>query len=74
MAHNIAVSEEVYQILKRSKLPGESFSMVIKRNLQRGKLTDIAGTAILSQEDWAATKKMLAEADELAMKKLSGKS
>jgi predicted CopG family antitoxin len=72
MARTIAISDEVYELLKRSKLPGESFSTVIKRNLRRGRLSEIAGTSILSREDWAATKRVLAEAEALTTKKLTG--
>ena len=74
LARTIAISDEVYGLLKRSKLPGESFSTVIKRNLRRGRLSEIAGTAILTPEDWAATRKVLAEAEALTAKKLAGMS
>ena len=71
MAHNISVSEEVYELLRRSKLPGESFSAVIKRNMKRERLADIAGTAILTPADWATTKKTVAEDGELTDSKLA---
>jgi predicted CopG family antitoxin len=73
LARTIAISDEVYELLKRAKLPGESFSTVIKRNLRRGRLSEIAGTSILTSEDWAATRKDLAGAEALTAKKLSGK-
>ena len=72
MARTIAISDEVYELLKRAKLPGESFSTVIKRNLRRGRLSEIAGTSILSVEDWQATKRELATFEELTAKKLAG--
>jgi len=45
--------------------------MVIKRNMRRGKLSEIAGTAVLSKEDWAATKKEIAKAESLSRKRMS---
>lgn len=53
MAKTIAVSDDVYEMLKKSKLPHESFSDVIRRSLKRGmKLSDIAGSLTVSKEDW----------------------
>ena len=54
MAKKIAVSDEVYELLSRFKLPGESFSDVIKRVIKRrGKLMDIAGKKTITKEQWA---------------------
>ena len=54
LVKTIVVSDEVYDILKKFKLPGESFSDTIKRLLKRGnKLTDIIGTRTITKEDWA---------------------
>lgn len=72
MARTIAISDEVYELLTRAKLPGESFSSVIKRNFRRGRLAEISGTAILSEADWEAARKELASSEELTAKKLSG--
>ena len=72
MARTIAISDEVYDLLKRSKLPGESFSTVIKRNLRRRKLSEIAGSKTLSKADWARAREIIAEAEKLTMQKLSG--
>ena len=74
MARTIAISDEVYELLKRSKLPGESFSTVIKRNLRRRRLSEISGTPVLSREDWAAAKKELGEAEALTAAKLAGQA
>ncbi|NVM27248.1 MAG: hypothetical protein HWN65_00290 [Candidatus Helarchaeota archaeon] len=53
MAKNIAVSDEVYELLSRFKLPGESFSDVIKRVIKRGgKLMDLAGKKTITKEQW----------------------
>ena len=54
MAKTIAVSDEVYELLSKLKLPGESFSDVIKRVIKRGgKLMDIAGKKTITKEEWA---------------------
>ena len=74
MARTIAISDEVYELLKRSKLPGESFSTVIKRSLHKRKLSEVAGSRTLSKDDWARAKERLAEAENLTSRKLSGKS
>jgi predicted CopG family antitoxin len=71
LVRRIAISDEVYELLKRSRLPGESFSGVIKRNLHKPKLSEIAGTGILTKEDWAETKKSLAESENITRQKLS---
>ena len=53
MARTIAVSDDVYDLLVKAKLPHESFSDVIRRSLKRGmKLSDIAGSRTISREDW----------------------
>lgn len=70
MARTIAISDEVYELLKRSKLPGESFSTVIKRSLHKRKLSEIAGHGTLSRDDWAKAKESLAEAETMTSRKL----
>lgn len=53
MARTIAVSDDVYKLLAKSKLPSESFSDVIRRAMKRGmNLSDIAGSRTLTKEDW----------------------
>ena len=52
MAKAIAVSDDVYELLSRIKLPEESFSDVIRRSLRRGKLSEIAGSKTISKEEW----------------------
>jgi predicted CopG family antitoxin len=76
MAKRIAISDDVYQLLSRAKLPGESFSDVIRRMMKQPvKLSDIAGTKTLSKEDWqraqAVIRKAEAETGRLLRKKLS---
>jgi len=67
MARTTMVSDEVYEMLKKMKLPGESFSDVIKRLLKRkGNLLDIAGSGTITDEGWRMLieyKKEMARAD-----------
>ena len=63
LAKTIAVSNEVYEVLKKIKLPGESFSDVIMRLIKRrGSLLDIVGSNTVTEEGW----KMLIKYRELA--------
>ena len=39
----ISVSEDAYELLKKMKLKGESFTQTIKRLAKRRRLTDCAG-------------------------------
>ncbi len=41
MAKTIAVSDDVYEMLSKAKMKGESFSDVIRRLLKRQKISDI---------------------------------
>jgi len=60
VAKTIAVSDEVYELLKRFKLPGESFSDAIKRAIKRGgRLMDIAGTKTITKEEWELVEKAM---------------
>ena len=53
MAKTIAVSDDVYELLRKSKLPNESYSDVIRRTLRKGmRLSDIAGSRTVTKEDW----------------------
>ncbi len=71
MAKTIAVSDDVYQLLRKVKLPGESFSDVIRRGLGRGvKLTDIFGSRTISKEDWQKVRKTIRESEEISRRKL----
>lgn len=64
MAKTIAVADDVYQLLSRAKLPGESFSDVIRRGLGRGiKLGDVWGSGTLSREDWLKTLEIVKRAE-----------
>lgn len=71
MAKNIAVSDDVYELLRKTKLPGESFSDVIRRGLRRGvRLMDIYGSATISKEDWRKTRKTIRNSEEITRRKL----
>lgn len=53
VARTIAVSDDVYDLLVKSKLPNESFSDVIRRSLRKGmRLSDIGGSRTINKEDW----------------------
>ena len=71
LARTIAISDEVYELLKRSKLPSESFSAVIRRNLRKGKLTEIAGSGTISKADWKKAKKRLLASEGRTLGKLT---
>ncbi len=51
MGKTIKVSEDVYSMLSRLKRPDESFSDVIRRLLNRNRLTDIAGRKTLTRRE-----------------------
>ncbi len=60
MGNTIAVSDEAYELLKKARLPGESFAVTIRRNLRKNKLTDIVGSGTISLEDWREARKHFA--------------
>ncbi len=71
MAKNIAVSDDVYDLLRKVKLPGESFSDVIRRGLKEGaRLSDIRGSRTISREDWVKVRKTIRESETIGQKKL----
>jgi len=76
MAKTIAVSDDVYELLVKSKLPNESFSDVIRRVLKKGmKLSDIAGSRTITKEDWEKVTKAFEnqrKLDEERRKQLMG--
>ena len=78
MAKTIAVSDDVYELLVKSKLPNESFSETIRRALKKGmKLSDVAGSRTVTKEDWekvARTFELQRELDEERVKRLMGKA
>jgi predicted CopG family antitoxin len=74
MAKTIAVSDDVYNLLVKSKLPNESFSDVIRRSIKRGmKLSDIASSKTINEQEWKKVLKAFEpqkRADEEKRKKL----
>ena len=77
MAKTIAVSDDVYELLLKSKLRNESFSETIRRALKKGmKLSDIAGSRTVTKEDWqkvTRTFELQKNLDEKRKKKLMGR-
>ena len=74
MAKTIAISDEVYELLKKTRLPGESFSMTIRRNLKKNELSDIVGSGTIILEDWRETRMRLISAETRTAEKLPGRS
>jgi predicted CopG family antitoxin len=74
MAKTIAISDEVYELLKKSRLPGESFSVTIRRNLKKNKLADIIGSGTISLDDWREIRARLLSAETRTSEKLTGRS
>lgn len=70
MAKTVAISDEVYEMLRKSRLPGESYSAAIRRILKRNKLSDIAGSRTLSLRDWEEAKAYLRAAEAKTAQKL----
>ena len=61
---NIAITEEAYNLMRRHKLPNESFSQLIKERFKKGKtLTDYAGIwADTPEEEWQEFERHVREA------------
>jgi len=75
LARNIAISDEVYELLRKSKLPGESFSVVIKRSLKtKTRLLDIVGSGALTIADWKAAKAHLLRSEKMTASELKENS
>ncbi len=70
MAKTIAVSDEVYKLLKKSKLPNESFSSVIRRNFRKSKVSDLAGRKTISRIDWEAAMRHILESETITSEQL----
>lgn len=63
MAKTIAVSDEVYKLLERSKMPGESFSDVILKGLKKSTILEIRGSGTLSRDDWAKARREISRSE-----------
>mgnify|MGYP000619216249 CR=1 FL=1 len=57
MAKTIAIADDVYDMLVKAKMKGESFSDVIRRLLKRQKISDIP--KILNEEEAEEIKKLI---------------
>jgi predicted CopG family antitoxin len=64
MAKNIAVSDDVYELLSRLKLPNESFSDTIKRLAKKPRLSEIAGSKTITKEQWVKVKEIFKRQEE----------
>jgi predicted CopG family antitoxin len=63
---NISITEDVYHMLSRLKLEGESFSDAIRRLAKRGKLSECAGLwADLPEEEYLAIRDGVSRARDL---------
>lgn len=72
MAKNIAVSDELYNILSKLKRPKESFTEVIMRSIKYStSLMDIAGEEIIPAKEWEKIKQIFhkKESKDLERKK-----
>ncbi len=59
MAKNIAVADDVYKELKCLKRRDESFSELLRRLIKtRGTISDLAGSATLTSEEWMKLKEL----------------
>jgi predicted CopG family antitoxin len=62
MAKNIAVADDVYNDLKHIKRRDESFSELLRRLIKtRGMISDLAGSATMSSEEWMKLKELKTE-------------
>ncbi len=62
MVKTISISDEEYKKIKEMKQPGESFSEVISRLIERRtRISDIAHMRVLTEEEAENMKALLAE-------------
>lgn len=57
MAKTIAISDDVYEMLSKAKMKGESFSDVIRRLLRQRRISDVP--KILDDEDAEMIKSLI---------------
>jgi len=70
MAKTIAVSDDVYEMLSKAKMKGESFSDVIRRLLRRQKISDIP--KILEDDEAEKIRELIERQKEIDLKRLRG--
>lgn len=69
MSKNIAISNEVYEKLKREK-DGKSFSEVIDEKIDSGgKISEVAGTNILDRETLEEVKESVTDGSKGSIKR-----
>jgi predicted CopG family antitoxin len=68
MAKTIAISDEVYEMLSKAKMRGESFSDVIKRLLRRQDIGNIP--KVLEDDEAEKIKELIERQREADMKRL----
>jgi len=70
MSKNIAVSDEIYERLKKEK-DGKSFSEVIEEKLDSGeKIVEVAGKNILDRETMEKVKKDIREGSRGSLERI----
>jgi len=70
MAKTIAVSDDVYEMLSKAKMKGESFSDVIKRLLKRQKKSDIP--KIIDDSEAGKIKELIERQKDVDLARLKG--
>jgi len=70
MAKTIAVSDDVYEMLSKAKMKGESFSDVIKRLLKRQKISDIP--KIIDDSEAGKIKELIERQKDVDLARLKG--
>ncbi len=68
MTKTIAVSDDVYEMLSKAKMKGESFSDVIKRLLKRQKISDVP--KILDDSEAEEIRKLIERQKEVDLARL----
>jgi len=68
MARTLAISDDVYEMVSKVKMKGESFSDVIRRLLKRQKISDIP--KIFDESEWEKVEKAFGRQKELDAKRL----
>ncbi|MDI9610583.1 MAG: antitoxin VapB family protein [Archaeoglobales archaeon] len=69
MAKTIALSDEVYEMLSKAKMKGESFSDAIRRLLERQKIGEIP--KILEEDEAKMIKELIKRQKEAEMKNVA---
>ncbi len=69
MAKTIVIADDVHELLRKGKFPGESFFDVIRRGMKRSlKLIYIALSGTITRDDWAKAQTALRNAELITLK------